>query len=76
MTNNMIADILTKPLGFIKVAIRDGLWISAIRWRISASANGYPPADADVPFPLKSWRISAHIGGKKRKKHKNKNKIK
>ncbi|KAA1096545.1 hypothetical protein PGT21_019919 [Puccinia graminis f. sp. tritici] len=38
--------------------------ISAIRWRIPASASGYPPAGADsgadAPFHLKYWRVSGY----------------
>ncbi|KAA1114408.1 hypothetical protein PGT21_007881 [Puccinia graminis f. sp. tritici] len=30
--------------------------ISAIRWRIPASASGYPPAGADAPFPRNTGR--------------------
>jgi hypothetical protein len=37
--------------------------IPAIPWRISASANRYPPEGADAPFPLKSWQISGYPKG-------------
>ncbi|KAA1136188.1 hypothetical protein PGTUg99_034618 [Puccinia graminis f. sp. tritici] len=37
--------------------------ISAIRWRIPASANGYPPTGADGPFSAKSWRVSGYPKG-------------
>ncbi|KAA1089707.1 hypothetical protein PGT21_027832 [Puccinia graminis f. sp. tritici] len=38
------------------------LWISVIRWRIPASANGYPPAGADsaqptAVAPLGCWTL-------------------
>ncbi|EFP81820.1 uncharacterized protein PGTG_08069 [Puccinia graminis f. sp. tritici CRL 75-36-700-3] len=50
-----------------KVMLRAGLWISAIRWRIPARANGYPPADAgsDVngPFSAKPGRVSGYPKG-------------
>ncbi|KAA1102878.1 hypothetical protein PGTUg99_036934 [Puccinia graminis f. sp. tritici] len=41
--------------------------IPAIRWRIPASANGYPPTGADSgadgPFSAKSWRVSGYPKG-------------
>ncbi|KAA1134239.1 hypothetical protein PGTUg99_033598 [Puccinia graminis f. sp. tritici] len=41
--------------------------IPVIRWRIPASANGYPPTGADSgadgPFSAKSWRVSGYPKG-------------
>ncbi|KAA1068577.1 hypothetical protein PGTUg99_032086 [Puccinia graminis f. sp. tritici] len=37
--------------------------IPVIRWRIPASANGYPPTGADGPFSTKSWRVSGYPKG-------------
>ncbi|KAA1083550.1 hypothetical protein PGTUg99_036009 [Puccinia graminis f. sp. tritici] len=41
--------------------------IPVIRWRIPASANGYPPTGADLgadgPFSAKSWRVSGYPKG-------------
>ncbi|KAA1117098.1 hypothetical protein PGTUg99_035621 [Puccinia graminis f. sp. tritici] len=41
--------------------------IPAIRWRIPARANGYPPAGADSgadgPFSANRWRVSGYPKG-------------
>ncbi|KAA1102249.1 hypothetical protein PGTUg99_009204 [Puccinia graminis f. sp. tritici] len=41
--------------------------IPVMRWRIPASANGYPPTGADSgadgPFSAKSWRVSGYPKG-------------
>ncbi|KAA1082704.1 hypothetical protein PGT21_011257 [Puccinia graminis f. sp. tritici] len=66
-TDHLVYNQLDPPPWKLELVSGYPLRISAIRWRISASADGYPPADAaadaDVPFPLKSWRISGYPSG-------------
>jgi hypothetical protein len=52
-----------RPRTKIEMVTGYPLRIPAIPWRISASANGYPPEGADAPFPLNSWQISGYPKG-------------